>query len=226
MAVAGGAADRRSIAARVASSLEGPLSDETPAAFARRREAVRPLADLLSGRPSVTSPPAPGAPFDLGASRAALAGRGGDPGARQARFQAVGERLGHGARAEPPAGRVVGLGAERAVDGNLLTSWVAGPMAGPLRLELPEPRRLDRLHLVGGCVESRASYRSHARVRRLELVLDGGATVAATLADRDPYFQTVELPGVETRRISLTVESVYPGERDGSPACIAELRLE
>jgi hypothetical protein len=112
------------------------------------------------------------------------------------------------------------------VDGSLLTSWVVGKMAGRLQLQLAEATRVSKLHVIGGCVESRASYESHARVRSIKVGLGPGHSAEGSLQDGDPYFQTVELPPTKTSQLVIEVAEVYPGRRAGSPACIAELRFE
>jgi HEAT repeat protein len=232
-AVAARAAGPRAIAAHVAAQLASPLPAETPAAFAQRQTLVEPMARALSGGLPPSLPARDRSAFDLGAATRLIATRGGDAAARIARFAAavdvlvvIGARLGHPALAEPPAARATGLGADRAIDGNLLTSWVAGPMAGPLRIELEAASRPRRLWLVGGCVEDRASYAAHGRVRGIEVRLDSGAPVVAELSDSRPYFQQVTLPSRHTRSLTISVSSVHPGQRSGAPACIAELRIE
>jgi len=231
-AVAEGATERPAIAARVAAELEATLAGETPVAAARRRELVRPLSELLAGRSAGASAPAP-RPYSRAREARALAVRGGNPAARIDRFVAaaqilehVGATLGHPAHAEAPAARATGLGADRALDGSPLTAWIAGPMAGSLRIDLPRPRTLRTLHVMGGCVDSRASYRAHARVRQVRVRLDGGAPITARLVDGNPYFQEVDLGGARARRLELEVTEVYPGGRRGAPACVPELRLE
>ncbi len=231
-AVAKGAVARDAMARAIGESLESPLLKETPVAHQRRRGRTEPLIALLK---TGELPPVPQVSLPEG-SRAELLGRlrarGGEARERLARFGAalallerLGAHLGHQELAEPPAVRAVGLGADRAVDGNLLTAWIAGEMSGPLRLDLVRPARVRSLHLMGGCVEDRTSYRRHARVKRLVVRLDGTRTVEGRLADDDPYFQRIDLPGAETSRITLEVAEVYPGEREGAPACIPEIRL-
>jgi hypothetical protein len=99
-------------------------------------------------------------------------------------------------------------------------------MTGHLRLELDRPRRLRALHLMGGCVDSRASYRAHGRVAEVRIRLDDRPPITGRLDDGDPYFQRVELGGAAARRVVVEVTEVHPGSRRGAPACIAELRLE
>jgi hypothetical protein len=99
-------------------------------------------------------------------------------------------------------------------------------MAGPLKIELPEPRRLTKLFLVGGCVESRGAYRDHGRVKALKVRYGSDKVVSRKLADGRPYFQSIKLPGNPVETLTIEVESVYPGRKRGAPACVAELRFE
>jgi hypothetical protein len=50
--------------------------------------------------------------------------------------------------------------------------------------------------------------------------------VKAKLADGDPAYQRVTLPGIPVDQITIAVTSTYPGARPNAPACIAEVRLE
>jgi hypothetical protein len=232
-ALAKGVTSGDQMASAVAESLERALYKETPVAHQHRRAAAGPLVVLLreGELPPLSRVALPeGAE---GALRERLATRGGEARERLARFGAalvllerLGARLGHPALAEPPALRPVGLGAARAVDGSYLTSWIAGEMAGPLRLDLIRPARPRRLLMINGCVDSRASYNDHARVKRVVLRLDGGQSIEGRFADDSPYFQAIDLHGDETSRITLEVAEVYPGRREGAPACVPEIRLD
>lgn len=237
-ASASGARDASSYAARLAESVAEPFAGETPVAHRRRRERVERLLAALAGRPAAGEPA--GEPARASAQpRATLVQwlrdrTPNDAGVRGRRFDAavallaqIGERLGHGAVADPPEAAPAGLGVERAVDGNLLTAWVAGPMTGTLQLELPTPVTVSAIRVINGCVDSEASYRAHARIRTLTVRVDGGhAPVTASLVDGTPAFQRIALPGAAVRRIALEVTATWPGERPGAPACLPELRLE
>lgn len=231
-AAARGVVGRAPLARAVEEGLGSPQARESPVAFDSRRERVLPLVGLLTtGRiaPRLAASPRPGS-VDVLLERLRVVG--GDADDRIDRFAAAlellertGERLGYPALSEPPEARAVGLGAGRAVDGNALTSWIAGEAAGALRLDLVRPLRARRLLLIGGCTDSRESFRRHARVSRLGVRLDGGPAIEGRLRDDDPWFQEVELPGSELSRVEIEVLEVHPGEQTDAPACIAEIRL-
>jgi HEAT repeat protein len=233
-ASAGGARDQAGFAAGIAGSVAEPFAGETPIAHQHRSERVAALLAALAGRAAR----APDRAETATAPRAALEqwlrdATPNDAGVRARRFDAavallarLGERLGYERYADPPVVGPVGLGSERAVDGNLLTAWIAGPMTGPLRLDLPAPTKVSALRVVNGCVDSPASYDAHARVKTLSVTVEGARPTTATLADGTPAFQRIALPGEVARRVTLEVTATWPGERAGAPACIAELRLE
>jgi hypothetical protein len=137
----------------------------------------------------------------------------------------LGQRLGHKVLADPPNVRTAGLGADRAVDGNLLTSWVAGSGAKSLQLELPTARSVSALSVIGGCVTSRRSYLSHARVARVAVQTTPGRWHEGRLRDGDPYFQRIPLPPARTKQISIKVTGQYAGKVPDAPPCLAEVRL-
>lgn len=232
-AVAKGAKTRESIANAVRESSESTLLKETPVAHQRRLAQAKLLLSLLTTG-KLPSTPVPALPSDsIAELRRAINSKSASAKARMERFGAavallerVGKQLGHERLAEPPDVRAVGLGAHRTVDGNLMTSWVAGEMAGPLRLELNRPGSVRRLHLIAGCVDSRESYGEHARARTVRLTLDGRRVVEGQLVDGTPYFQHLDLPSGDIAQISIEVVDSYPGSRRGAPACISEIRLE
>lgn len=232
-AVAAGAKSRETMANAVRENSERALLKETPVAQQRRQARAKLLLALLTTG-ELPSAPVPSLPSDsIAALRRAISSKSASARARMERFGAAlallertGKQLGHERLAEPPEVRAVGLGAHRSVDGNLMTSWVAGEMAGPLRLELVHPGRVKRLHLIGGCIDSRSSYSEHARARTIKLSLDGRRVVEEQLDDDSPYFQQVELPSGDIAQISLEIVDVYAGRRRDAPACISEIRLE
>jgi len=229
-----GARSQAAYVSKIRESIESPFPGETPMAHELRQQRVSRLLVVLTGAPN----PGDGS---VGAGKAVpratleqwLAVRNPEEATeRMQRFRAavllltqLGEALGYDQRSDPPEATAVGLGAERALDGNLLTAWIAGSMAGPLRLDLPAARTLKALYVVNGCVDSRESFSRHARVKTLSIAL-GERTVTATLSDQTPALQRVALPPVATKRLILEVSSTYPGDRPEAPACIAEVRLE
>lgn len=235
-AVARGANDKATVVSGVRQSIDSPMTKETPVAFQWRARRVRSLLAVLEGEPIVEEATGAEPPLSEDVLIRRLRARNVDDARiRAQRFDAavtllarVGARLDHGRRADPPReAHPTGLGAERALDGSYLTAWIAGEMAGPLRLELPEPQTLTAIEVINGCVDSRRSYRGHARIRALRITLDGERVVEGRLDDGDPYFQRIALPrGHAVRQLALEVIETYAGEREDAAACLAELRLE
>lgn len=127
--------------------------------------------------------------------------------------------------ADPPVVSPVGIGSERAFDGNFATAWIAGSMAGPLRIDLPQITTIRNLSVIGGCTDSGDSYREHARIKQLRIETKQGQVRYSELEDGNPYFQRVDLNGVRTDRITIEVTETYRGTRAKAPACISEIRI-
>lgn len=227
-----GARDGAAYVAKLRESVESRFPGETPVAQQSRRQRVSRLIAILSGK--TASPRRPSGVVPRATLEQWLGVKNPDDAkARILRFRAavillqqLGASGGYHRLADPPDAHPVGLGVERAVDGNLMTAWIAGSMAGPLRLDLPSSTRLKALHLINGCVDSERSFKAHARLKTVSITLGGGQTVTAKLVDGDPSFQRVELPSKSVDQITIAVTATYPGKAPTSPACVAEVRLE
>lgn len=228
------ATDVDSYRTKVRESTEHTLAGETKVAHLVRRQRTASLLQAFTGR----QPEQQDLEETLDAPNARLlqfvrARNVTEPQIRLRRFAAsmelltrLGERLGQEELADPPeAVRATGLGATRAIDGSFLTAWIAGSMAGPLRLDFESPTQLRALHVINGCVDSRSSYEGHARVRELTITINGDHIIKGQLNDESPYFQRIPLQA-EVTRLQLEVSETFPGESEETPACIAELRLE
>lgn len=227
-----GARDRAAYITKLRESVEARFPGETPVAQKSRRQRVSRLIAALEGKS--TSPQRPHGAVPRATLEQWLGVKNPDNArARILRFRAavtlldqLGESGGYAQLADPPEAHPVGLGVERAIDGNLMTAWIAGSMAGPLRLDLPASIRLKAVHLINGCVDSQRSFETHARIKTARITAGEERAVTATLSDGDPSFQRITLPSRAFDQISIEVTATYPGVNPSSPACIAEVRLE
>jgi len=113
----------------------------------------------------------------------------------------------------PPAGRVT-YEAANLLDGNPSTAWnegARGAVGEWVELNLREEARITRL-LVWNGYQKGAQFTQNGRVRRL-LIDAGGRRFTVELLSVTGS-QAVDFPQpVNTRRIRLTVDAIFPGDR-------------
>ena len=111
--------------------------------------------------------------------------------------------------------------APRAVDGQPATAWrVEGDGVGAwLELQFAEPINVTRVGVIPGfdkidpCDGTDRFFQGRI-IRRARLELDGGQAVEVTF-ERDRRMQYVDLPGVRTRRVLITILTTDPPPPDG-----------
>jgi hypothetical protein len=139
-------------------------------------------------------------------------------------------------RAEPSvdsAGSRVRYPASNMLDGTHSTAWrCAGTGRGvTLTFNLPQPRRIAQVGLVPGYAKTDAfsgadRYAQNRRIARVRWAFDGGEWVEQAFRTRPGYrdLQTMRIPAVRTRRVTVTIEQSVPGRRDNTVA-VSAVRL-
>ena len=117
------------------------------------------------------------------------------------------------------------------------TAWVAGKNGGigeSVTLTLIKPQHVDQIGIIPGYTKSKELYFANNRVREIEVTVNGGSPVTATLPDEyisfDPMtkkaYEWIDLrndPGL-AKTITLTVKKVYPGTKYND-TCVSEVLL-
>lgn len=112
--------------------------------------------------------------------------------------------------------------ATRMVDGDATTAWVSDGsrfedgVGETIDLFLAEPSWVERLVIDNGVQRDAESYADHGRIRRAELVVDGGERLSVRLEDLALQRQAIELPEPRlTTTVRLEITETFPG--DSSP---------
>ncbi|WP_165355170.1 discoidin domain-containing protein [Nocardioides oleivorans] len=111
-------------------------------------------------------------------------------------------------------GTTVAYDASQMGDGNPSTAWrTEGDATGEtITVALTEPGVVYRVGLVNGYskqVEGVDWYPNNRRILAVTWTFDDGSTLAQTFAER-PGLQMLKVPPVETRTVTITLDSVTP----------------
>lgn len=127
-------------------------------------------------------------------------------------------------------------GADRLEDGLASTAWVVDALLGewfqfvfePTEYQHLEPTLgVDSLYIMNGYRKSPEHWRDHARIRELELLVDGTARARLLLLDT-PTPQRLELPRIPLHAqltLRFVVRGVYSGDRFQELA-VSEVRVD
>lgn len=130
-----------------------------------------------------------------------------------------------------------GYDAENVRDLQNQTAWVAGANGGineSLTLTLDKPTHVDQIGIVPGYAKSEALYFDNSRVEELEIRVNNGPAITATLPDEFVAFDPGSYKGYalinlgnypgDARTITLTIRKTYPGNKY-KDLCISEIVL-
>lgn len=122
-------------------------------------------------------------------------------------------------------------------DGDSETEWrtVHAPGIGDaLTLDITSQAHIDQVGIIPGCGTNEQARFSHARIREVELTVNGRSTRKAILpdeftypwSDSDQAYEWIDLPSYSgnANTIRLIVRSVYPGSTD-QVTCIGKVML-
>jgi hypothetical protein len=135
------------------------------------------------------------------------------------------------------AGTDADHGSEYLCEDGMYSSWVAphAPGIGDVVTLRPlKPVHFDEIGIVPACVERKENPMAKARIKSVEVMVNGKSSRTATLADGDAPFDSgwdashhwVRLPEYagEAREIQVKILSVYPGSKSQS-TCMSDLML-
>jgi hypothetical protein len=130
-----------------------------------------------------------------------------------------------------------GYPAQNIADLSKETAWVAGKNGGigeSITLTLTKPAHIDQIGIIPGYAKSKALYFANNRIKELEVTVNGGRPITATLPDEYNSFalgskkayQLVDLGQYtgDAKTITLTVKQVHPGSKYND-TCISEVLL-
>jgi len=122
-------------------------------------------------------------------------------------------------------------------DGDSETEWrtVHAPGIGDaLTLDITSQAHIDQVGIIPGCGTNEQARFSHARIREVELTVNGRSTRKAILpdeftypwSDSDQAYEWIDLPSYSgnANTIRLIARSVYPGSAD-QITCIGKVML-
>jgi len=121
------------------------------------------------------------------------------------------------------AGNRVTYPARNMLDGAASTAWrcVGDGRGVTLTFSLPRPRRIAQVGLVPGYAKTDPysgadRYAENRRISRVRWSFGGGAWVEQTFRTGrfDRAMQTMRIPPVRTRRVTVTIEDSVPGSRN------------
>lgn len=118
---------------------------------------------------------------------------------------------------------------DNAVDGNLATAWVEG-VAGSgigewIRFDFDREVELLRLRLAPGYFKNSKLWTHNNRVAACTIFLSDGSNRNWYLNDRMEQ-QNLELGGVKTRWMRMTIDRIYPGATDSEDSPISEMAFD
>jgi hypothetical protein len=128
-------------------------------------------------------------------------------------------------------------GSKYLCENGMYSSWVAPHAPGigdAVTLRPLKPVHFDEIGIVPACTERKADPLAKARIKSVEVTVNGKSIRTATLADGDAPFDSgwdashhwVRLPEYvgEAREIQVKILSVYPGSKSQS-TCMSDLML-
>ena len=114
-----------------------------------------------------------------------------------------------------------------AMDGKNDTAWVEGASGSgvgeSLSLDFGEVCTVNTLQIWAGYQKSASLYEKNSRPERVRLTFSDGSSREIVLSDTNGM-QSIDLGGVNTASITITILSVYPGSAYSDTA-ITEIRL-
>jgi hypothetical protein len=103
-----------------------------------------------------------------------------------------------------------------------------------LTLEITPPAHIDQVGIIPGCGSKERDWYSHARIKEVELAVNGKYIHSATLPDEFTFpwpdshkaYEWIDLPPYpgDANNIRLVIHSIYPGSAD-QVTCIGKLML-
>ena len=115
------------------------------------------------------------------------------------------------------------------IDGNLATAWVEGVEGSGIgewiRFDFDREVELLRVRLAPGYFKSSQSWVRNNRLAATTIFLSDGTSRIWYLNDRMEQ-QDLDLEGVKTRWVRMTINQIYPGTVDSEDSPISEITFD